>query len=558
MSSVSWFVVVFYAVIAQGINSSQPDGEAWGIRTCVIQDELKENDYGCQSQEIDTEDFTTVNGVSCTPEVHSVNIRHNRSDHGSVTVTFSMKTRSCHRNHNRSRGVVVKLELTGSNEVDYKIFSLITKNRLQSNNGVTSYTITLALPNIDALFIAEVYPIQPEKDGSSFIHPMSVGKSDRDNMSINKVYMYTPEVDYICKCGDIIVTTNNTISLNLCNYSAHLISSTVTRKGADSICTPTNESACEKNYSNLVDGNYTVLTSFKCKDDKPLECKKDVTIWTQKDDVKVIQADDIFDVNKVLMIAGISTGCVMAFVVVVTYGILKRRLHQSSNKHKRRELILKERNDIMLVYFSASGLKNNIGEFAETLKKATRLPVHFHDDEASQGQRFTNKFDWLDECVRNSSNFVFIASRDLYELLEKKCKGNANSTFNPTGNNEVEFSDEQAWLAGIPCYVMDRMRGKRFYGLKRSRCFIVSFKDDVNESKIDYAHKLSQLSVFQCKGTKLCYVSQKKPMTITGKFLYELHGNKRSRQININDLEKDEQEMLLPMEGIDEAIAIDV
>lgn len=195
--------------------------------------------------------------------------------------------------------------------------------------------------------------------------------------------------------------------------------------------------------------------------------------------------------------------------------------HLAARKLEEKQVCIPEKNEVMVVYYSISEMQSKFVQFAELLKSASDLAVHFADDEASQKQRMKNKFDWLDECIRESSNFVFIATKDLLELLERKCKSVNNA------NHFVGNSDhEQEWRAGIVCYVIDLLRGKRlFCGQTKSRCFIISLGGENDHT--NYAEKLAQLSIFQSKGTKVYDISKQTTAVLPEKFLRDLHGNKR-------------------------------
>ncbi|XP_060082234.1 uncharacterized protein LOC132561551 [Ylistrum balloti] len=512
-------------------------------------DECKTKSYGCDIQEINEKDFTKKN-TNCKQSVDS--LIQNVTNDGLAIVTFRIRTQRCPRNQNRSRGVVIELTLSRDDDFDYKIFALETKRRLQTKSGPIYFKLMVTLPNIKALFITRVSPIQTRKGTKSLMRlPIIVGDAEERNTNVEKINQ--PNVENKCRCEDITYTTNKTISLNLCG-SQLLKYATVTLQGSDSIYTPTNKSDCEENYLNLPGGVYTVLTHFECKNNKSVVCPKKITIQTETDSVKTKPTEDAVDVNKVLWIVGTSTGIVMA-LIVLTYGMLMCRHHNAVKRLKERKRRIKERNDIMLVYIGDSLPKEKIGEFASLLFKDSQLPVHFVDDKASQGQIFSNKFDWLDKCVQDSSNFVFIASKDLYTLL--KSQGNADFILHSEGNLALGTESENDWLAQTFCYVMNLLRGTQFSGLKRRRFFIVSF-DCEKRQRNDYAHKISKLSIFQSKGTKICYVSQEQPMTVPVKLLLALRASKHSKQSAGNDDDTMEQGRLLPMEDSNENIPNDV
>ncbi|XP_033746597.1 uncharacterized protein LOC117331809 [Pecten maximus] len=537
MSSAYRSVIVFYTLITLACCRPQQteidNAGDWGIQRCVITDEIGDESYGCDTQEIQRKDFQKAMEESCIPEVYGVYVQDKR---GLVTVEFSVETPSCERNHNRSRGVVITLEMSETEEVNYKFFTMKTKHRLQTKSEITAYSLAVSLPNRNGVFIARVAAIHTQKGANSFMPPILVG--DFDEHHTYHEIINPPEINYVCQCTDITVVTNDTIFLNLCD-SQHLVSSTVTLQGTDTISKPVNTSACEKTYPNLVDGNYTVLAYYECKNNESRVCSKVITIRTRKEgDIRAEKAYSALDVNRILVIAGFSTGGLMAFVFVFTVGKLIQHYHQAEKKQKERKRIT-EPKDIMLVYTSDSDLKN-ISAFADLLWKSTGLSVHFADDVASQEQRFSNKFDWLDKCLKRSSNVVFIASKEMCTLLENSGK--------------VSEGHIEDWLEGIFCYVMNHLRDKRSNGLKRSRYFIVSLTDDKQAGRYDYAKEIAQFSIFQSKGTQIFYVSQKKPIKIPMKLVQKLHGKFR-RQKKENGFDIEDRETLLPREQSNEAIA---
>ncbi|XP_069101074.1 uncharacterized protein [Argopecten irradians] len=547
MSSALKFVVILYAVInlakCSPLQTEIDSAGDWEIFECVIQDEIGSQNYGCDDKEIHFKDYKETNEDNCVPTVDSLHIEDTT---GIGLVTFRVETKSCERNRHTSRGVVLKLEISGPYATDYKVFRLRTTSRLHTKGDTTMYSLKVVLPDKSGLFIVQVAPIQTQKDNNTFASPYSVGRFDKRNIYYENIK--PPVVHDICQCGDIVDVMNDTIVLSGCS-SPYLVSSTVTLQGTDTIHNSSSVNTCEHVYTDLVSGDYTVLSHQKCRNGKHLKCSEDVTI--PEGEVYVNKAVKSLDIKRILVIAGFATGGVTSLIFVVLFGRLIHLYHRDVKRLREKERRRTEQSDIMLVYTSDAGPKEMISEFADLLWKSTGKHVHFADDATSQGQRFSNKFDWLDVCVRKSSNFVFIASKEMLELLEWKCDGKTSSM--PTG---IYAESEKTWLAGIFCHLMDLLRAKLFYKRKRSQCFIISLTEDGIGGQHDYANQMAHMSLFQNKGTKIYSVSQKKPRSVPVKFIQALKGHKVERTtVPDEDVEAGDTENLLPQVPSNETIS---
>ncbi|XP_069101073.1 uncharacterized protein [Argopecten irradians] len=146
-----------------------------------ITDELGNENYGCETQEIQTQDFKETKKYRCMPAVDSLRITHTLTEIGLVTLTFRVETRSCTRNRDKVRGVVVVLELSQADRIQYKVVAIATKRALHTRADMTTYNLTVALSNKGGLFIVRVAAIRTPKDTPTFIPPYSVGVFEEHN-----------------------------------------------------------------------------------------------------------------------------------------------------------------------------------------------------------------------------------------------------------------------------------------------------------------------------------------------------------------------------------------